>query len=69
MWHGLCAALTVKQSWWITHMTQIPLFVEILDAIKSKKVLKGIGARMPRQHKCLVPLKIRGESRLVRQQL
>ena len=56
----LCSALEVKQSWWITHMTQIPLFVEILEAIKSKKVLKGAAARMPRQPRSLVPLKIRG---------
>ena len=56
----LCSALEVKQSWWITHMTQIPLFVEILEAIKSKKVSTGAGARMPRQPRSLVPLKIRG---------
>ena len=56
----LCSALEVKQSWWITHMTQIPLFVEILEAIKSKKVFKGAAARMPRQPRSLVPLKIRG---------
>ena len=43
----LCSALEVKQSWWITHMAQIPLFVEILEAIKSKKSSKELGHECP----------------------
>ncbi len=58
----LTSAMDIKVKWWQAHHHKVPLFSEILQLIKSKKIFKGAGARTPKQHKSLLPLKIRNKT-------
>ena len=54
--------LELKARWWKAHHHRIPLLVEILDLIRAKKPHKGAAVLLPKNHKSLVPLKVRGKT-------
>ena len=47
--------------WWRQHVHRVPLLQEIKHLIGDKKVTKGISARLPKNHKSLLPLQVRGK--------
>ena len=47
--------------WWRYHQNRFPLLLEITQLIRDKKVTKGCAGRMPRNHKSLLPLQVRGK--------
>ena len=56
------AVLELPHHWWAQHLGQVPLRQEILELIKAKKPQKGRQILMPKQHKALLPLNIRGQT-------
>ena len=50
-------ALEKPARWWVCNAQKIPLLEEIKTLIKAKKPKKGL----PRNHKCLLALKVRGK--------
>jgi hypothetical protein len=54
--------------WWVLHQYKINLLSEMRQAINSKKVKIGEGARMPRLHKSIVAIRIRDKVIFVRNQ-
>ena len=60
--HWLQGPLGLPDKWWIQHHAEVPLLNEILQLIKDKKPQQGSQLLMPRHHKCLLPLQIRGKT-------
>jgi hypothetical protein len=57
----LNCALEKEGKWWVYHAHQVPLLMEVLTLIMNKKVKKGSEVLMPRKHKNLCPLQVRGK--------
>ena len=60
--HWICSSLEVTQRWWRSFQQKVPLLMEILELIKSKRIYKGAASRAPKQHKSLLPLQIRNKT-------
>jgi hypothetical protein len=52
--------LALLARWWVQNHFHIPLLQETLGLIKDKKPKQGSQVLMPRSHKNLVPLQVRG---------
>jgi len=57
----LHSGLALPARWWVKNHFHIPLLQEILGLIKDKKPKQGGHLLMPRNHKNLVPLQVRGK--------
>jgi len=57
----LHSGLALPARWWVKNHFRIPLLQEILGLIKDKKPKQGGHLLMPRNHKNLVPLQVRGK--------
>jgi hypothetical protein len=57
----LNSALEKDARWWLRNAHEVPLLREVLLLISNKKVKKGGELLMPRKHKSLVPLQLRGK--------
>ena len=53
--------LALPRKWWQQNHFCVPLTQEILGLIKDKKPKQGSQALMPRNHKSLLPLQVRGK--------
>ena len=53
--------LVLPRRWWLQNHFRVPLMQEILGLIKNKKAKQGNNALMPRNHKNLLPLQVRGK--------
>ena len=53
----LMKRLEMPVKWWVTNCSRIPLILQIRERIKAKKNKKE-----PANHKCLLPLQVRGKT-------
>ena len=56
----LTKALGLPARWWSQNHHRVPILLEVLELIRSGKPQTGRAGRMPKQHKRLVQLHIRG---------
>ena len=59
--HWLESSLDLPARWWSHKGTTLPLLQEIVNLIKDKRAKKGSDVLMPRNHKSLLPLEVRGK--------
>ena len=53
--------LGLPRRWWLQNHFRVPLIQEILGLVKDKKPQQGCQVLMPRKHKNLLPLQVRGK--------
>lgn len=53
--------LELSSRWWVLNHHRIPVLQEILNLIRNQKPKKGAAVRMPKNHKNLLPLQVRGK--------
>ena len=58
----LSKAMRMSLKWWCSNHHEVPLFSEILEAIKQQKPTRGSTARLPRKQSLVVALKVRGKT-------
>ena len=54
-------AFKLPARWWVRNHHRVPLVLEIQKLIRDQKATKGGQARLPRNHKSLLPLQVRGK--------
>lgn len=53
--------LKLSSRWWVLNHHRIPVLKEILNLIRTSKPKKGGAGRLPKYHKSLLPLQVRGK--------